>query len=270
MLFQRARVIAAALAVISTALVSGCAMTNPQSPVNGNGQGQGQWNPWNPGGGSFPTLPGGGGCVPISSPIGFQGQAYVDYANIVAGTLPYGYQNIGQMVVTGGGASGGMLNTRPGSSDGMISMNLQQSGFGQQMQMPYTGYPQNTYWQQTGYPSGFQQQPGFPTGGMVPGSWNPNQSMIQGTIQLSQMVMTDIMYRFGGGMMNTFPGMTAPNWYQQPGQIPGYPQQPGYGYGSQVCVSGIAMNMGRWNNLLYGGKVYLYLNGSQHGYTLQF
>jgi hypothetical protein len=37
-----------------------------------------------------------------------------------------------------------------------------------------------------------------------------------------------------------------------------------------VCVSGIAINVGHYNNTIYGGSVYLYLNGSSHGYALYF
>ena len=50
-----------------------------------------------------------------------------------------------------------------------------------------------------------------------------------------------------------------------PGQIPG--QIPGqYGqYGQVPCVSGVAFNLGNYNGTLYGGFVWLYINGTQHG-----
>jgi hypothetical protein len=37
----------------------------------------------------------------------------------------------------------------------------------------------------------------------------------------------------------------------------------------QVCVSNVAIDMGMYNGRLYG-NFYLYLNGTQHGYTLTF
>jgi hypothetical protein len=36
------------------------------------------------------------------------------------------------------------------------------------------------------------------------------------------------------------------------------------------CVSGIGISMTHFGTTLYGGRVYLYLNGSQHGDYLQF
>ena len=38
----------------------------------------------------------------------------------------------------------------------------------------------------------------------------------------------------------------------------------------QVCVSGIAIDAGHYYTTIYEGHVYLYLNGTQHGYVLYF
>lgn len=39
---------------------------------------------------------------------------------------------------------------------------------------------------------------------------------------------------------------------------------------AQICVSAIAIDVGHYYNQVYGGYVWLYLNGTQHGYRMQF
>ncbi len=77
---------------------------------------------------------------------------------------------------------------------------------------------------------------------------------VNGQLQLSSAVQQDIYWRFGGQM----PGTTIP------GQIPGQTIT------NTACVSGIAMDLGIYQTMLYGGYVYLYMNNTKNGYVLYF
>lgn len=281
---QAKRAAAAALALIPLALIGcGKSNTNPSTaPALPTSAAQ---NGMYPGMGNFA-----GTCIPITQPIPFTGSGvYFDWANIVGGRVPYSYQQVGQMMVGGTPTQG--QYTRQGS-DGTISMNISQGG-AYPGQTPYQGYPggtmpipQNGYIQGAGYANQnwmsnpYQQQ---------------SQSNVQGTIVLSQLVQQDIMYRIQMGQipLTGIPGMNggmngAMNYYgpQMPfngtgfagqnqfmplnGQMPyGYNQQ-AMPNGQQICVSGIAVNVGHYYNTVYGGNVYLYLNGTNNGYILYF
>ncbi len=260
--------IATAIAVLSLAILSGCG-SNPQStsPVMGaNGS-------MYPGMGGI----GGGGCAPISQPISFQAQGvYADYANLVMGRLPSTGQQVGQVAV-GTGAGVGAMNTGssyatyPGRSNGAMSLTLGQGNYGQ-VGLPYSGYPygsqnvgMNTTPLMTGMNNMYSQYPS--QNGMASSNWNAMSASATGVIQLSAAAQQQIMYlvqsnpqAYGGYGMNT-------GGYNQ-----GYNQGYNTGYGSNVCVSSIAMNIGKWDSyrLIYGGTVYLYLNGSTHGYAATF
>lgn len=97
-----------------------------------------------------------------------------------------------------------------------------------------------------------------------------------GMIQLSQMVIQDIQYKVASGQI-IIPGYTPGNYVNtypgvQTGVATGIPSyytngiQPNAGL-PNICISGIALNIGRYNTRLYGGQIYLYLNGSSHGYV---
>lgn len=269
--------VATALAILGLPILAGCGQNQPIQNIPG---------------GQYPGIPGGyipgspvgnGQCMPISMPIVFSGQGvYADYANIVGGRIPYSGQQIGQIFPGGApGGVGGMMtyNTMPNRPDGAVTLTLGQNFGGQPYggQVPYAGYP-NQYTapmpSQMPYMPWTGAQPGY-----VPQTWGPNLATIMGQIQISPMVQQDIMMRvqmgqipigYGqmGGMPGQFPG-------QMPGQMPFGYGQPGYGqnyYGQNICVSSIAMNMGKWDTqgLIYGGQIYLYLNGTMHGYVLHF
>jgi hypothetical protein len=76
---------------------------------------------------------------------------------------------------------------------------------------------------------------------------------IQGTIELSYLAIQKIMARFSGA----FTLNNEHFWLSQSGQ-------------KEVCASGIALDIGHEQAMVYGGKVYLYLNGTNQGYILYF
>jgi hypothetical protein len=217
-------------------------------------------------------LPGGGGCVPITQPIPFTGQnIYFSYSSIVGGYVPGASQPIGQVVI-GGAVAGGQF-TRD-AVDMYIAMNVIPAQMTYGGQYP-PGYPGSIYPGGAQYPTvppGYQ----YPTTSGIPGynqyagfGQTPGAANVQGMIQIKPATQQEIMLQFGGGYggYGTIPGV--------PGQ-PGYPSYPGYpttgvpgqypgAYGQVPCVSSVAFNLGNYDGILYGGFVWLYLNGTQHG-----
>lgn len=189
-----------------------------------------------------------GQCAPITGPIPFTVQnAYLDFANLIGGQIPFS-QAVGTMYIGGGG--GGQFNGS--GSDGTISMNLVNAGYAQQGYQPYSGYPQQSQY-------GYSGQMAYGGSSYVSGG---------GQIQLSQLVIQDIVYKVQTGQIQI--GMNMQQYPQQYPQQYGYPQYGQQINPQQICVSAIAMNIGRYNNTLYGGSVYLYLNGSSRGYIMRF
>ncbi len=272
--------IATAIAILSLAILSGCG-SNPQSntPINGA-------NGLYPGG--VGGMIGGGGCVPVSTPISFQAQGvYADYANLVMGRLPSTGQQVGQVVVGAGSmmANGGYNSyaTYPGRVNGAMTLSLGQGNYGQ-VGLPYSGYPygssnvgMNTTPLMTGMNNMYSQYPA--QNGYASSNWNAMTSSATGMIQLSAAAQQQIMYmvQSNPSMYGGYGGMTGMNGYNT-----GMMNMPGYNTGmtgmngmygmSSACVSSIAMNIGKWDSyrLIYGGTVYLYLNGSTHGYAATF
>jgi hypothetical protein len=177
-----------------------------------------------------------GTCVPISSTIPFTAQnAYMDSANIYAGIIPGTSQQIGQVVV-GSGAPGPYM--RNGQAvDGVLSMNI----------TPASGYsttglynPMGTYGVASGYPTDTVE--------------------ITGTITIAPATQEDIMYQLGSLVGYTGTGIGTTLGITSPGI---------YGTGTtSLCVSGVALNAGHDNYQLYDATTYIYINGTQHGYTL--
>ena len=256
--------------VLLSACGSGSSGTSTVGTIPG-GIGNNPYDPNNPG--SIPT----GQCVPINGyqPIPFIGQGiYRDSANIIGGRLPFTGQTVGAMGIGGNTQIGygtynwgfqGAAYGRQGSDGTIIIQESNINGMNPQQGYPYSGYPYNTQ----GYnpnPYANNQQYGQYYYGQYPQQWGPSQINVQGTIMLSQLVVQDIMYHMGG---------SAPNLGQ--GYYPGYGNMGNGGnfwmnggQQQQICASGIAMNVGHYNSTVYGGQVYLYLNGTQHGYILYF
>jgi hypothetical protein len=183
---------------------------------------------------------GGGACIPINAAqIPMTGtNIYFDWANIRGGQIPGG-MTFGQML-QGGITSGGPYQ-RSGV-DGVISLNI----------IPNTAT----------YPGGYY--PG-PYQGSYPGTTPSYQgpattANLTGYVSISQVTQQDILATFGGTYGGTYGGITP-----YPGTMP----QP-YSPTNVPCVTGIAIDVGHYNNIIYGGNVYLYLNNTQHGYALYF
>jgi hypothetical protein len=247
------------LALAASVALTGCGGNNSSAPITS--------------GGGVITGPGGvlgnGTCVPINQQIPFAFQnIYMDSANVVGGYVPSSNQAVGQMVVGSGGYAAGYGQTLSRTGvDGTIQMSL--TPVQQTQQYPYSGYPTGTF----PIPS---QYPQSPYGSYYAQSMNTASG--SGMLMISPTTQQDI---YNQALYGRIPGVTVGSPYgtQYPGGGYGYPGYPtttpypntGYGaYGQGLCVSAIAMNVGHYNNTLYGGYVYLYLNNTQHGYVLYF
>jgi hypothetical protein len=227
---------AIALAILTMPALIGCGSRNSNNPAPvDNG-----YYPLPPASQyPLPPVPG-GGCAALNAGIGFTGNGvYVSYANIRGGQLPYGgMQTSGQVMVGGPGGSGPYtVQTYEGTN---VTMSVEPLNVQTYPQQPYGGYgvqyPQNT-----------------PTNIVVPG-----QANINGRLTLSQLTISDIQYRLGGGMqiMGGYPQTTQ---YPYPGIQPPV---------SNLCVTGLGIDVGHYGTRLYGGKFYLYFNGSSQVYEL--
>jgi hypothetical protein len=101
----------------------------------------------------------------------------------------------------------------------------------------------------------------------APGTTGSQLVSTNGVLSISALTQSDIMYHFTGSSTG-FPNGGFPN----PGTGTGFPQN-----GQNICVSGIAIDLGHYGYTLYGGNVYLYIsvNGQQglsgyQGYALYF
>ena len=88
------------------------------------------------------------------------------------------------------------------------------------------------------------------------GQYMPGPANTTGTLRLRQEVIADIQYQVMIGAIPLFG--QGQNYWQ--GNMP------------QICVSAIGMNLGKYNQGLYGcstsSGIWLYLNGTQRGYKL--
>lgn len=255
---ERLRRLATALAIAGvSAVLVGCGSSNNTTPAVIPGT-------------TVPTaggvLPGGGSCAPITGPIPFTGQGiYFSYTSIVGGYVPGSAQPIGQVVV-GGAATGGQFSRN--AVDVNISMNVIPAGMSYGGTYP-PGYPNSIYpgTIPTGYQypttSGITGYPGYAGFGQSPGT-----ASVQGVLTINPADQQAIMLQFGSGSYGTIPGYPGTYPGSNPGTYPStYPgAYPGTGaYGQVPCVSGVAFNLGNYNGILFGGYVWLYLNGTQHG-----
>ncbi|MCC7440733.1 MAG: hypothetical protein IT285_03810 [Bdellovibrionales bacterium] len=194
---------------------------------------------------------GSGGCIPIQSPVGFVGQnIHFDTYNLVGGQLPpidtWPTKLVGQVGIGSGGiGNGGAMGStalQAQSFDGTIQMtafrlNQQTQPYGQPYNQPYNPYQPNPY--------------SYSTVGSV-----------QGSLTLSPTTQQEIMQSLGY------------NQYSQPYGQPynpynPYPTVPQPQIQQQACVSNVAFNLGYAGNRPYG-KVYIYLNRTQHGFVLMY
>lgn len=179
---------------------------------------------------------GSAGCVPITSAIPFSGSnVYFDTANVIGGNLPNGYQG-------------------PGTSSQLV---IGSSGVALNQNYNNTGY-------NTGLGSGMMQLNGSSPDGTiqmtVTQANGTKTASVQGSLQLSQYMISMIMAKYAQQQYNNQPVYN--------GQ---YPQQQPYNQSmTNVCVSAIAINLGHYNTSLYGGNVFLYLNNQNSGVVVTF
>ena len=175
------------------------------------------------------------GCIPLNQPIGFQANGmYMDNQSIYAGMIPY------------------VDKFKPGFKVGQVVPTVGGTVIGAYQ-------PVQNQW------------------GTLDGNMNLNtvgNGTANGTITLSRTKLQIIYGLFGlnysslstpytGGVPQTgFPSLGMP--FNAPGMTQTQLQQ------QAPCVSGIAISLSHYGTTLYGGRVYLYLNGSQHGDYLQF
>ncbi|MEK7690058.1 MAG: hypothetical protein AAB425_03460 [Bdellovibrionota bacterium] len=186
-----------------------------------------------------PPPPAAAPCVAINSAqIGFTAvDIYYDWANIVGGSLPANGSTpaitYGTVAVATTAAGGSYSRT---GSDGTLSMNITQSTTA--ATSPFSGY--------SGYPTGYPYSSNSyttPTSGL-----SAVKAAATGYLSINSLVQQDILYK---AQMGQISGVTATTV-------------------DQICVSGIAINMGHYYYYLYGGIVYLYLNNTTHGYKMYF
>lgn len=246
--------IAIALAVATAAAVSGCGTSN-NGPI--------------PGGFGAPGMPGypgfgGGGCLPVNMPIGFTGSGIpMNSTYFNAGMIPGYPQPFGSMIIGGAAAPqpvyGGMGQIQGSGIDGTINISVQMGQYGQPY--PTTGYPT------TGYPT-----TGYP-------SYGGSLATLTGTLSISPIQQQQIMTAFGGyaGGYNPY-GTAYPTGYPTTGYpttqpYPGTMPMPGMPNNGMICASGIAIgNAHVYSSGLpnLAADVYIYMNNTQHGYTLRF
>ncbi|RYZ60722.1 MAG: hypothetical protein EOP09_20845 [Proteobacteria bacterium] len=144
---------------------------------------------------------------------------------------------------------------RRSSPYGSIALDLNNLGAygGAYSGLPYSGYPAQSMWGQTqtgnlawgstgAYPYGYNNTA---TG---------NQTATgQGIITLSSTAMQAILYKIQTGELQI--GVNPQIAMQQP---------------QSICISGVALNVGHYTTTIYGGNVFLYLNGTSRGYIMQF
>lgn len=183
-----------------------------------------------------------GGCLSVATPIGFavaNGQLLNN--KVLAGLIPPTYgggQAYGTVTLNGSAPALGSAY-QGSSSDGTISLTIQP---GSQMGAPTGGY----------------------TGGFFGGGALPNGPFTgSGLLTINAIVQQDIASKVQTGQI-PISGVTP----TQPGAFP-QPTAPG---ATGICVSGIAvsLNVPLYQQRLYLGEVFLYLNNTQHGYVLYF
>jgi hypothetical protein len=219
--------------------------TQPTNPVGGIG-------------GSVGTLPA-ASCVPITQQIPFTASnAVVTQRAIWAGAIP-GYGSVGTVLV-GGAIAGGGRYQGVGLDNSVISMNLTPAG------------------QQIGTQPGLTGAGAWGTWGSLPADyWLNSQSYVtaSGFLQIGQMLQQQAALMVQLGQI-PIPGRstgqfgTTQNWMTPSPTMP--TQTLGFNP-AQLCVSGIALggvDVLANSTYVHHGDVYVYLNNTQHGFTIDF
>jgi hypothetical protein len=193
--------------------------------------------------GSLPTA----SCVPMTQQIPFTASnAYVASRKIYAGTIP-STGSVGTVMV-GGAVGGGGTYQGVGLDNSVISMNLTPTSGQTTTGSAYTGYTDWLAYQSYATATGFLQ-----IGTML-------QQQAALLVQLGQIPIT--------GLTSGAIGYTS-TWTTPSATMPGQTVSINP---SQLCVSNLAftLNIHPYYNTLYIGDVYVYLNNTQHGFTIEF
>jgi len=225
-----------AIAALPLALAA-CGAAEPTQPTNKVGGTTGSV-------GTVPTA----SCVPITQQIPFTAtNAYVASRKLYAGAIP-GYGSVGTVLVGGTVASGGVYQGI-GLDNSVLSLNLTSTS-GQSTTTSSYGYGAYDWlaYQSYATASGFLQI----------GTTLQQQAAL--LVQLGQIPITGLT----SGAIGYTSSWTTPSATMPTQTVSINP--------SQLCVSNLAIsvNIHPTYNTLYIGDVYVYLNNTQHGFTVDF
>jgi len=187
-------------------------------------------------------------CVPLNQQIPFTlTNAQITARKLYAGAIP-GSQAVGTVFVGGAVAAGGVFQGT-GLDNSILSMNITQAGgatttTGSYGYNPYDWMAYQSYANATGY--------------LQVGTTLQQQAAL--LVQLGYINIPGL----STGAVGTTTSWTTPSTTAPTQTVAISP--------SQLCVSSIAMtiNIHPYYNTLYIGDVYLYLNNTQHGFSVEF
>jgi hypothetical protein len=201
-------------------------------------------------GGVGGTASNSGGCVALTTTMSFSAtNAYIDSANIYA--VPSGTASTAGTMETYVSAGGAVSTT---TGNGVYSNTWNSNVSDAYVSMTVANY--NTGYSTGGYGYGTIPSPTIGTGYPYGSSGTSAYESLTGSLQFTATRWENLIYEFqsqygyggtgytGVGTIPTVGSNTIPN----------------------VCVSGVAMSVGHYNNLLYGGAILLFLNNNPSSY----
>jgi hypothetical protein len=185
-------------------------------------------------------------CVPLNQQIPFSiTNAYVASRKLYAGSIP-GYQNVGTVAIGGSVAAGGVYQGN-GLDSSVLSMNLTPTG----STTTSSSYGSSSDWlsyQSYANAAGYLQ--------------------VGPTLQQQAALLVQLGYISIPGLSTSSVGTTS-SWMTPSASMP---SQTVSISPSQLCVSSLAIsiNVLPGSTTLYIGDVYVYLNNTQHGFSIDF
>lgn len=195
---------------------------------------------------------------------------------IIGGRIPVtpGYQNplagrdFGNMGVGGGSTQGPYFAAGPEGEVRLTITSINNTSNGSYPAAPgyYPGLNPSQYPFDPNHPNmpGYPGFPGYyPTGGGYNGAY-AQRANISGTVYMNPDIMTQIIYEWGG-----LPPMPVPYGGGYPND-PNFPTNYPMPNTNPICVTSVAMDVKLAGAEIYDGKVYLYINNTNHGVWLYF